>query len=185
MKFEANSLLTRRASKLSRDLCCCASTKNLVLIIFLTFLVSILGFLIISGGKQILRRYCLILESKFDDGLQVSVNAISIKSCWDMVTAPKELSETWRQSLRKKNSFHRKTSWPYFLMCWKVSRWNLEQPFPTALRLGMKWLTRFYPAGNYMFKVNNRSTRIRCKVFSNLTIKPLEQRQASLRCLCC
>ena len=31
-----------------------------------------------------------------------------------------------------------------------------------------------YPAGNYMFKVNNRSTRTRCKICSKLTIKTPE-----------
>ena len=33
------------------------------------------------------------------------------------------------------------------------------------------------PAGNYMFKVNNRSTRTRCEIWSKLTIKTPEQRQ--------
>ena len=28
-----------------------------------------------------------------------------------------------------------------------------------------------YPAGNYMFKVNNRNTRARCEICSKLTIK--------------
>ena len=28
-----------------------------------------------------------------------------------------------------------------------------------------------YPAGNYMFKVNNRNTRTRCKMFKITTIK--------------
>ena len=28
----------------------------------------------------------------------------------------------------------------------------------------------FFPAGNYMFKVNNRNTRARCKICSKLTI---------------
>ena len=27
------------------------------------------------------------------------------------------------------------------------------------------------PAGNYLFKVNNRNTRTRCEIYSNLTIK--------------
>ena len=34
-----------------------------------------------------------------------------------------------------------------------------------------------YPAGNYMFKVNNRNTRTRCKICSKLTIKTPERRQ--------
>ena len=33
------------------------------------------------------------------------------------------------------------------------------------------------PAGNYMFKVKNRNTRIRCEICSKLTIKTPERRQ--------
>ena len=33
------------------------------------------------------------------------------------------------------------------------------------------------PVGNYMFKVNNRNTRARCKICSKLTIKTPERRQ--------
>ena len=33
-----------------------------------------------------------------------------------------------------------------------------------------------YPAGNYMFKVNNRNTRTRCETCSKLTIKTPERR---------
>ena len=33
-----------------------------------------------------------------------------------------------------------------------------------------------YPAGNYMFKVNNRNTRTRCEICSKLTIKTPERR---------
>ena len=33
-----------------------------------------------------------------------------------------------------------------------------------------------YPAGNYMFKVNNRNTRKRCEICSKLTIKIPERR---------
>ena len=32
-------------------------------------------------------------------------------------------------------------------------------------------LTPCFPAGNYMFKVNNRNTRTRCEICSKLTIK--------------
>ena len=31
--------------------------------------------------------------------------------------------------------------------------------------------TRTYPAGNYIFKVNNRNTRARCEICSKLMIK--------------
>ena len=32
------------------------------------------------------------------------------------------------------------------------------------------------PAGNYMFKVNNRNTRTMCEICSNLTIETLDRR---------
>ena len=35
---------------------------------------------------------------------------------------------------------------------------------------------KIYPAGNYMFKVNNRNTRTRCEICSKLTIKTPERR---------
>ena len=41
----------------------------------------------------------------------------------------------------------------------------------------------YSPAGNYMFKVNNRNTRTRCEICSKLTIKTPERRQGSLRSL--
>ena len=34
-----------------------------------------------------------------------------------------------------------------------------------------------YPAGTYMFKVNNRNTKARCKICLKLTIKTPEWRQ--------
>ena len=39
------------------------------------------------------------------------------------------------------------------------------------------------PAGNYLFKVNNRNTRTRCQICSKLKIKTPERRQASFWCL--
>ena len=36
------------------------------------------------------------------------------------------------------------------------------------------------PAGNYMFKVNNRTTRARCEIYSKLTIKTPERRCSSV-----
>ena len=41
------------------------------------------------------------------------------------------------------------------------------------------------PAGNYMFKVNNRNTRTRCEICSKLAIKTPERRLASFWCLYC
>ena len=42
-----------------------------------------------------------------------------------------------------------------------------------------------YPAGNCMFKVNDRNTRTRCDICSKLTIKTPERRQESFWCLYC
>ena len=39
---------------------------------------------------------------------------------------------------------------------------------------------RNYPAGNYMFKVNNRNTRTRREICSKLTIKIPEQRRSGI-----
>ena len=40
-------------------------------------------------------------------------------------------------------------------------------------------LTQRLPASNYMFKVNNRNTRIRCEICSKLAIKIPERRLVS------
>ena len=47
----------------------------------------------------------------------------------------------------------------------------------TTLR---KILKTSFPANIYLFKFNNKSTRKRCKIFSKLTIKTPEQRQANI-----
>ena len=46
----------------------------------------------------------------------------------------------------------------------------IKTKFMVRLRL---W---YFPAGNYMFKVNNRNTRKRCEICSKLTIKTPERR---------
>ena len=45
------------------------------------------------------------------------------------------------------------------------------------IRLMVKSLSLQFPAGICMFKVNNRNTRKRCEICSNLTIKTPERRQ--------
>ena len=45
-------------------------------------------------------------------------------------------------------------------------------PICKPMRLGRKNC----PAGNYMFKVNNRNTRTKCEICSKLTIKTPERR---------
>ena len=51
-----------------------------------------------------------------------------------------------------------------------------------VIKISKQWPIRtlddleIIPAGNYMFKVNNRNTRARCEVCSKLTIKIPERR---------
>ena len=42
-----------------------------------------------------------------------------------------------------------------------------------TIKSELNWLS--FPAGNYMFKVNNRNNRARCEISSNLTINALER----------
>ena len=39
-----------------------------------------------------------------------------------------------------------------------------------------KFLTTFYQAGNYMFKLTIETLEQRCEIYSKLTIKPLKRR---------
>ena len=49
------------------------------------------------------------------------------------------------------------------------------------LSIGFRTISEtVFPAGNYMFKVNNRNTRTRCEICSKLTIKILDY--AIVRC---
>ena len=41
--------------------------------------------------------------------------------------------------------------------------------------MDLSWIFSNNPAGNYMFKVNNKNTRTRCEICSKLTIKIPEQ----------
>ena len=45
--------------------------------------------------------------------------------------------------------------------------WTLQKTFMVELFV----VNGFYPAGSYMFKVNNRNTRTKCEICSKLTIK--------------
>ena len=47
----------------------------------------------------------------------------------------------------------------------------------TVLAKGIALKRKSDPAGNYMFKVNNRNTRTRCETCSKLTVKIPERRQ--------
>ena len=43
-------------------------------------------------------------------------------------------------------------------------------------------LKMIFPAGNYLFKVNNRNARARCELCSNLTLKIPERRILTSKC---
>ena len=64
------------------------------------------------------------------------------------------------------NSFWRPVQGVSMHLCWV---WNNIQ-----FKEGLKYLK--FPAGYYMFKVNNRNNRARCKICSKLTIETLERR---------
>ena len=49
-----------------------------------------------------------------------------------------------------------------YLSKWRTDSWAVANEVP---------FSNCYPAGIYMFKVNNRNTRLRCKICSKLTIK--------------
>ena len=59
-----------------------------------------------------------------------------------------------------------------FVICfWKMFLKSQTKTFKISLRLNIN------PAGNYMFKVNNRNTGSRCKICLKLTIKTPERHQ--------
>ena len=72
--------------------------------------------------------------------------------------------------------------WDVLWIHW-TSRTNIGLPFD-FLCIGFSNHT-YIPAGNCMFKVNNRNTRTRCEICSKLTIKIPERRLASFWCLYC
>ena len=51
---------------------------------------------------------------------------------------------------------------------------NHFTPIYLQIVLNMQHYGKAIPANNYMFKVNNRNTRIRCEICSKLTIKTPE-----------
>ena len=67
----------------------------------------------------------------------------------------------------------------YFLEIKKIEN-NTQKSKPQKFLL-----LSYVPAGNYIFKVNNRNTRTRCEICSELTIKTPERYLASFWCLYC
>ena len=54
-----------------------------------------------------------------------------------------------------------------------ISIRKIKEAYPEITRQFPFYIS---PAGNYMFKVNNRNTRTRCEICSKLTIKTPERR---------
>ena len=57
----------------------------------------------------------------------------------------------------------------------QILDWNISLLFVGGM---LSKFVRYIPAGNHMFKVNNRNTRTRCKICSKLTIKTSERHLA-------
>ena len=53
---------------------------------------------------------------------------------------------------------------------------NMHSQYAYSASFALFINTGHYPAGNYMFRVNSRNTRTRCKICSKLTIKTPERR---------
>ena len=62
---------------------------------------------------------------------------------------------------------------------------SLKYFFKNATIYSSRNKRSYVPAGNYLFKVNNKSTRTRCEICSKLTIKTPERRQAYIRYIFC
>ena len=63
----------------------------------------------------------------------------------------------------------------FFYKCDQIRRklwiWSLLPKKSFLVFCAVGYSSSSYPAGNYMFKVNNRNTRTRCEICSKLTIK--------------
>ena len=66
------------------------------------------------------------------------------------------------------------------LVCWQHETKTFRRQKSTVALFTQNLVSNgmsLLPAGNYMFKVNNRNTRTRCEICSKLTIKIPERRQ--------
>ena len=64
---------------------------------------------------------------------------------------------------------------PSIFMLW-VSMHNLKKIYQKNFTDKVKQSEKLYPAGNYVFNVNNRNTRKKCEICPKLTIKIPERR---------
>ena len=63
--------------------------------------------------------------------------------------------------------------WVFFLAV-NISA-TIQTPYKLLKQKNMCFILFLFPAGIYMFKVNNRNIRIRCEICSKLTIKTRER----------
>ena len=76
-------------------------------------------------------------------------------------------SKTLRKLCLFTKFLHKESRWNYGIyVVWACGHLQKESYHVTCLLIGVK-----IAAGNYMSKVNNRSTRVRCEICSKLTIK--------------
>ena len=140
------------------------------------------------------------IDQKLDWGVLESIND-SIKSCYQEVLQSKwtvnkdvhmthlhditsvyvqfdcvltglsfqDFKEDFHKNWQQQNLFSPFSANGLFLYLLKTSQNVFRAYGKTSV---MKWVKDlFIPSGNYMFKVNNRNTRARCKIYSKLTIK--------------
>ena len=80
-----------------------------------------------------------------------------------------DFKEDFHKNWQQQNLFSQFSANGLFLYLLKTSQNVFRGYGKTSV---MKWVKDlFTPSGNYMFKVNNRNTRARCKIYSKLTIK--------------
>ena len=87
-------------------------------------------------------------------------------------------TEIWEAGMLRKESHKTKLNHLYWKerKGYKRAAEERKQQIKTKAAT-LKWYAnRVKPAGNYMFKVNNRNTRTRCEICLKLTIKTPERR---------
>ena len=91
---------------------------------------------------------------------------------WSFCRTKLELQVTKKQFLKRRrvNQVRHGTESVYYLALkiWDILPMGNERVWNAPY---LRSKNQNIPAGNYMFKVNNRNTRTRCQIYSKLTIK--------------
>ena len=98
----------------------------------------------------------------FSEGIEVENWLIMVEICWKVATCLVLLLPTLFAIVP---TILIEIKW--WIIKWKQENWN---------KMSTNKCSSLYLAGNYKFKVNNRSTRARCELCSKLTIKTTLER---------